>query len=741
MGNSRWLKRGAQIGVFLLMVLLIFGCAGAKARKQSFSSYIFSAADNPSLSKDVVGAVDWMAKIVSLVVPPGTRVSSMIATYVAPEGASVYVRSQGSTIPQTNGATANDFRRPVQYLLALEDGTEVEFVVKVREAETNPNLASLTLGDNVAFSPGFSTEVESYTAEEVPYAIGELTIRLNAESTYASITIDGRTYPARNATAAAALRAGEVNAISIVVTAEDGVTTRTYTLNVKRAEPDRDSSLAGLKVSEGTVLAPRFSTDVTSYRINIPYEPEALNFTPTTNSPVATVTVQGKAVPSGTESGTIELGDELITSVDIVATAQDGTTKTVYTVTIQRAEPDRDSGLAAIGVNQGASVAPKFSRNITGYEISIPNTMDTVILTPETGSPVAAVTVAGKAIPSGSSVEPIVLPEDSATDVEITVTAQDGKTVTTYHLKVIRRPIDPTWSQAVGSAEFSGRFGFESVVFKGKLWVIGGSSTNLDYFNDIWYSDNGISWTKATENPGFSPRRNHQVVEYKGQLWLIGGESGMYEYKNDIWTSKDGIYWTEVDVKVPFPERVNHQVTVFKGKLWVIGGYGSSSTGRSVWSSKDGEVWIEEIHEAAFPARDMHQLVAFKDKMWIIAGQRGSTRFADVWSSPDGVTWTQVGNLADSGFTPRMLHEAAVYAGRMWVTGGYVEGYGAVNDVWYTKDGVEWKQAAESADFVGRLGHQMVSFKGKLWIIGGTDNQVARNDIWYSNAKEEPASE
>jgi len=727
--------------VLLLMVLLIFGCAGAKARKQSFSSYIFSAADNPSLSKDVVGAVDWIAKIVTLVVPPGTRVSSMIATYVAPEGASVYVRSQGSTIPQANGATANDFRRPVQYLLVLEDGTEVEFVVKVREAETNPNLASLTLGDNVAFSPSFSTEVESYTAEEVPYAIGELTIRPNAESTYASITIDGRTYPARNASAAAALRAGEVNAISIVVTAEDGVTTRTYTLNVKRAEPDRDSSLAGLAVSEGTVLTPKFSTAITSYRINIPYEPEALNFTPTTNSPVATVTVQGKAVPSGTESGTIELGDELITSVDIVATAQDGTTKTVYTVTIQRAEPDRDSSLAAIGVNEGASVAPKFSRNITDYEISIPNTMDTAILTPETGSPVATVTIAGKTIPSGSSVEPIVLPEDSATDVAITVTAQDRETVTTYHLKVIRRPIDPTWSQAVGSAGFSGRFGFESVVFKGKLWVIGGSSTNLDYFNDIWYSDNGISWTKATENPGFSPRRNHQVVEYKGQLWLIGGESGMYEYKNDIWTSKDGIYWTEVDVKEPFPERVNHQVTVFKGKIWVIGGYGSSSTGRSVWSSKDGKVWTEEIHEAAFPARDMHQLVAFKDKMWIIAGQKGSTRFADVWSSPDGVTWTQVGDLADSGFRARMLHEAAVYAGRMWVTGGYVEGYGAVNDVWYTKDGVEWKQAAESADFVGRLGHQMVSFKGKLWIIGGTDNQVARNDIWYSNAKEEPASE
>ncbi len=741
MGNSKWGKRGAQVAVLLFAVLLILGCAGSKARKQSFNSFNFNAADNPGLNKNVIGAVDWMSKIVTLVVPPGTKVSSLIATYIAPEGASVYVRSQGSTIPQANGATTNDFRRPVQYLLVMEDGTEVDFVVKVREAEINPDLASLSLGDNVGFTPGFSKQVESYSAE-VPYAIGDLTIRPNAESQYASITIDGRSYPARNAAAAVALRAGEVNAISIIVTAEDGITTRTYTLNVKRGEPDRDSSLADLTVGGDTVLTPAFSPDVTGYRISVPYEPEDLTFTPTTKSAVATVAVQGKAVASGMESQPIELGDELVTSADIVVTAQDGTTTTTYAVTIQRAEPDRDSTLAAIEVNEGASVAPKFSRSITAYEISIPNTMDTVVLTPRASSPVATVRVAGKTIPSENSLEPIVLPEeDSSVDVEVVVTAQDGKTTTSYALKVIRRPVDPTWSQALGSAGFTGRFGFESVVFKGRLWVIGGSSTNLDYFNDIWYSQDGVSWTRATENPGFPPRRNHQVVEYKGQLWLIGGETGMYEYENDVWTSKDGVYWTRVDVKEPFPAQVNHQVAVFKGQMWIVGGYGSNSTGNSVWSSKDGAVWTEQIHEAAFPARDGHQLVVFRDKMWIIGGQRGSTRFADVWSSPDGVTWTQVADLSVSGFKPRMLHEAAVYAGRIWVSGGYVDGYGAANDVWYTRDGVEWKQATESADFVGRLGHQMVNFKGRLWILGGTDNQVARNDIWYSNAKEEAASD
>jgi hypothetical protein len=721
----------------MLAVLLIFACAGAKARKQSFSSFAFRAASNPELNKDVVGAIDWRTKIITLVVPPGTNVRSLIATYIPPEGASVYVRSQGNTIPQANSATANDFRRPVQYLLVLEDGTEVEFVVTVREAETNPDLASLTLGDNVALSPTFSKEVEEYSAE-VPYAIGELTIRPNAESQYATITIDGRNYPARNASASVALRPGEVNTIGVVVTAEDERTTRTYTLNVRRAEPDRDSSLASLTVSEGTVLIPDFSPDITSYQISVPYQPEALSFTPTTNSPVATATVQGQAVCSGCESQPIQLGDELVTSADIVVTAQDGTTTTTYTVTIRRAEPDRDSTLAAIGVSEGASVSPKFSKNITEYEISIPNTMDTVILTPEASSPVATVTVAGKTIPPGSSLEPIVLPEDSAADVELVVTAQDVTSATAYNFELIRRPIDASWTQAVGSAGFSGRFGFESVVFKGRLWVIGGSSTNLDYSNDVWYSPDGVSWTKATENPGFSPRRNHQVVEYRGQLWLIGGETGMYEYANDIWTSKDGVYWTQVDVKQPFPKQANHRATVFKGQIWIVGGYGTDTSGRSVWSSKDGKVWTEQIGEAAFPPRDTHQLLSFKNKMWIIAGQRGSTRYADVWSSPDGVQWTKMAELKDSGFHARMLHEAAVYAGRIWVCGGYAEGPGVLNDVWYSKDGVEWKLAAESADFSARMGHQMVTFKGKLWVLGGTDNQVARNDVWYSNAKEAP---
>jgi len=694
------------------------------------------AIDNPGLGRDVMGSVDWRARIVTVVVPPGANMRSLIATYVAPENARVYVREPGgSVVPQTNGASANNFTRPVIYQLLLEDETEVEFVVKVREAETNPNLASMTLGDNVAFAPSFDTEVESYAAE-VPYEIGVLKIRPNAESSYATIMIDGKRYGARNATATAALKAGQTNAVSIVVTAEDGVTTRTYTINVTRAEPERVSSLAGLSMGGDLAISPQFSTDTTTYRVVVPYEMKSVTFTAETTSAVATLTVGGKTSTSGIESEPVVLGGGLLNEVEIIVTAQDGTTKTKYVVNVQRTEPDRDSSLAGLTLSEGAAIQPKFSAGVTNYQISIPNTLDTVVFTPVASSSVATIAIGGKALASGTAAAPIVLAEDSATTAEIVVTAQDGETATTYKLEVVRKPLDPTWTQATAKAGFGPRYGFEVVVFKGRLWLIGGCSSNLDFFNDIWYSPDGVTWSKATENPGFAPRRNHQVVEYKGRLWLIGGETGMYEYDNDVWSSKDGVYWTKVKVEQPLPKQVNHQVAVFKGKIWVVGGYGPNSTGHSVWSSSDGKTWSEEVHEAAFPARDMHQLFLFKNKMWIIGGKSGSARYADVWSSADGITWNKSAELAELGFQPRILHETAVFAGRIWVSGGHIEGYGAANDVWYSKNGVDWMQATESAEYAGRIDHQMANFKGKLWILGGTDNQSALSDVWYSNARE-----
>jgi hypothetical protein len=42
-----------------------------------------------------------------------------------------------------------------------------------------------------------------------------------------------------------------------------------------------------------------------------------------------------------------------------------------------------------------------------------------------------------------------------------------------------------------------------SVVYENKLWVGGGISGDLYYFNDVWNSSDGINWTEVTSNAHF----------------------------------------------------------------------------------------------------------------------------------------------------------------------------------------------------------------------------------------------
>ena len=57
------------------------------------------------------------------------------------------------------------------------------------------------------------------------------------------------------------------NTISIIVTVEDGATTKTYTITVIRAASD-DATLNSLIVSSG-VLSPAFDANVTDYTVNV----------------------------------------------------------------------------------------------------------------------------------------------------------------------------------------------------------------------------------------------------------------------------------------------------------------------------------------------------------------------------------------------------------------------------------------------------------------------------------------
>jgi dihydrofolate reductase len=138
------------------------------------------------------------------------------------------------------------------------------------------------------------------------------------------------------------------------------------------------------------------------------------------------------------------------------------------------------------------------------------------------------------------------------------------------------------WTQATASAGFSTRRSHSSVVFDGKIWVIGGTD-GTNYFNDVWSSSDGITWTRATASAGFSTRFAHSSVVFDGKIWVIGGYDGASRF-NDVWSSSDGITWTRATASAGFSTRFAHSSVVFDGKIWVIGGFDGTNYFKDVWA-------------------------------------------------------------------------------------------------------------------------------------------------------------
>jgi gliding motility-associated-like protein len=130
------------------------------------------------------------------------------------------------------------------------------------------------------------------------------------------------------------LNAGQ-NTITIIVTAQDGVSTKTYTLTATRA-PSTNANLSVLVFNKLGALNPVFAVGTTSYTVGAGNSVTSVTVTAKTGDATATIKINGASVTSGTASAPIPLSIGANT-VTTVVTAQDGTTTKTYTVTVTRA--------------------------------------------------------------------------------------------------------------------------------------------------------------------------------------------------------------------------------------------------------------------------------------------------------------------------------------------------------------------------------------------------------------------
>jgi hypothetical protein len=257
----------------------------------------------------------------------------------------------------------------------------------------------------------------------------------------------------------------------------------------------------------------------------------------------------------------------------------------------------------------------------------------------------------------------------------------------------------------------------------------------------------------------------------------------------------DSYQWTEIRETAPvicdfinpctpsdpwhWEPRAGLQAVELHNRLYVIGGRTPKETfipfdsviHGDVWMSDDlGETWTEILQDAEaeglWRRRAYFEAVTHGGQMYVLGGQNFSLVpndcsfwppdapfpcpefisvsefFNDVWRSKNGMDWEEM--TAEAAWSGRAGLGAASFKGKLWVMAGSqnddadINGQNRIffNDVWYSDDGSEWHLATENAPWVPRAGGVVLSKGGYLYILGGekgfTNPNDYFNDVWRS---------
>lgn len=151
------------------------------------------------------------------------------------------------------------------------------------------------------------------------------------------------------------------------------------------------------------------------------------------------------------------------------------------------------------------------------------------------------------------------------------------------------------WTQTTANAGWPPRAYHGAVVFDGKIWVLGGGNYVPKYngLNDVWCSRDGITWTKVTEAAPWHARLWFSSVVYRDRIWVLGGWSNSPSQNwGDVWYSKDGQTWKQLKSDVIWKARHEHSSYVFQDKIWVAGGH-ARPLNSEVWSLHIPKEWLK----------------------------------------------------------------------------------------------------------------------------------------------------
>ena len=351
------------------------------------------------------------------------------------------------------------------------DGDKPEYVsvyrIRVERAEPSDDatLKSLVINDQDGVDTkkiSFNPDVETYEIS-VPYETREVSFvptanhegaRIKIQSSRDSIlpgVIPPRWYTVNSGTASKNFdlpyAVGDATTtFTIRVEAEnydyvDPPSYKEYIVKITREEPSHDAYLFVIETATTENWQPDpFIRTTLDYEATVKEGSSTVTITATTNHPGATLTINGMAAQSGVASDPIDLVD-IYTTIEIVVTAQDGTTKMTYTIEFYNqnlVEKTNNADLRSLKVNYGL-MTPKFKPAVTEYEVTATEDTYSVDIIPRTDDRLATYEVFAGTRKIGDYNNNYALAlEDGENEVRIVVTSPD-KTVTKEYTVMIYR--------------------------------------------------------------------------------------------------------------------------------------------------------------------------------------------------------------------------------------------------------------------------------------------------------------
>ncbi len=327
-------------------------------------------------------------------------------------------------------------------------------IIVTRDLGANAILSSLAPSHG-RLQPVFDPHVFAYV-DSVDHGINYLSLTPTSADPNATIRVNGALVPSGGRSEAYRLRT-DPDTLEITVTAENDTTTLIYTVEVFH-RPSDDAGLLNLLLTTGQ-LDPPFHPDTLDYAASVPHTVHTVRAKPVVSDSLATVTVDGDTVASGTFSDTTVLhGGE--NTLEIVVTAEDGATERTYTVTIP---PEPGTSADLLSLETSGSISPGFANATTEYVDTVPHEVSVYTVTAVAEDPAATLVVEGDTVASGASRD--IDLHSGTVAINVAVYAEDGETANTFTIFVTRESDVALSALTLSDGELTPSFRPESTAY------------------------------------------------------------------------------------------------------------------------------------------------------------------------------------------------------------------------------------------------------------------------------------